>query len=180
MKSDGYSAHLRQIGAYAVVFEVVDSSGNATQYSVIVNVLDGIGPIVYIDASIVRVYNSEVLTLEDFTTLLVRAGELKAASEYRVTVRFDSYTRSRGRTRRLSSCAGNRGPGRLRHSQDVPDHGLRRYRGGRSRTRPGRGERHHPHRRYRDLDHRRRVRRAARRDQLYLVVQSEKTVSVLS
>jgi len=92
VKSDGYSAHLRQIGAYAVVFEVVDSSGNATQYSVIVNVLDGIGPIVYIDASIVRVYNSEVLTLEDFTTLLVRAGELKAASEYRVTVRFDSYS----------------------------------------------------------------------------------------
>lgn len=92
VKTDGYSAHLRQIGAYAVVFEAVDSSGNSTQYSVIVNVLDGIGPVVYIDASIVRVYNSEVLSLEDFTTLLVRAGELSAAPGYRVTVLFDSYT----------------------------------------------------------------------------------------
>jgi len=92
VKSDGYSANLRRIGLYTVVFEAVDSSGNAAQYSVLVNVLDGISPVVYIDSSIVRVYNSEVLSLEDFTTLLVRAGELSAAPEYRVTVRFDSYT----------------------------------------------------------------------------------------
>ncbi len=92
LKTDGYSAHLKQIGTYEVVFEAVDSSGNATQYNVIVHIVDGIGPIVYIDASIVRVYSGDILSLEDFTTLLVRAGEMSAAPEFRVTVRFDSYT----------------------------------------------------------------------------------------
>ncbi|MFA5007460.1 MAG: hypothetical protein WC509_08385 [Candidatus Izemoplasmatales bacterium] len=90
--SDEYSAHIRQIGAYRVVFRAVDSSGNATLFDVVVNVVDQIGPVVYVDASIVRVYNGTVLTLTDFTNLLVRAGELPKADGYRVTLRYDSYT----------------------------------------------------------------------------------------
>ncbi|MFH0993471.1 MAG: hypothetical protein V1761_03880 [bacterium] len=92
VKSDGYSAHMKKIGAYTVVFQAADSSGNVSEYTVLVNVVDSIGPVVYVDASIVRVYNSTVLTLEDFTTLLIRAGELPWAEGYMVSIRFDSYS----------------------------------------------------------------------------------------
>lgn len=89
---DGYSANMKCIGAYTIVFRVADSSGNTTDYNVLVNIVDGIGPVVYVDASIVRVYNSTVLSLSDFTALLVRAGELREADGYAVTVRYDSYS----------------------------------------------------------------------------------------
>ncbi len=92
VKSDGYSAHMKKIGAYSIIFQVADSSGNVSEYTVLVNVVDSIGPVVYVDASIVRVYNSTVLTITDFTTLLIRAGELPRAEGYTVTVRFDSYS----------------------------------------------------------------------------------------
>ncbi len=92
VKTDGYSAHMKKIGVYSIVFQVEDSSKNISEYTVLVNVVDSIGPVVYVDAAIVRVYNSTVLTITDFTTLLIRAGELPQAEGYTVSVRFDSYS----------------------------------------------------------------------------------------
>jgi hypothetical protein len=83
---------MKKIGTYTVVFRATDSSGNRTDYSVLVNVVDDIGPVVYVDASVVRVYNSTVLSLSDFTSLLVKSGELGSADGFTITVRYDSYS----------------------------------------------------------------------------------------
>ncbi|HRY78171.1 MAG TPA: hypothetical protein P5154_05345 [Candidatus Izemoplasmatales bacterium] len=92
LTSDGYSAHLHEVGQYLLVFAVTDAGGNTAEKTVCVRVVDLIGPIIYFDASVIRVYNTTVLTLTDFTTLLVRADELAANTAYVAEVRFDSYT----------------------------------------------------------------------------------------
>jgi hypothetical protein len=90
--SDGYSSHLHQVGQYLLVFAVTDSAGNTAQKTVCVRIVDLIGPILYFDSSVIRIYNTSVLTLTDFTTLLVRADELERDTPYAVDVRFDSYS----------------------------------------------------------------------------------------
>lgn len=92
LESDGYTSHAHEVGEYILVFSVTDANGNTAQKSVIIQVVDQIGPIVYFDASIVRIYNSAVLSLTDFTTLLIRSGELDGETAYAVDVRFDSYS----------------------------------------------------------------------------------------
>lgn len=90
--SDGFSSHLHQVGEYLVVFEASDAQGNTSQKTVIVRIIDNVGPILYFDSSIIKVYDSTVLTLENFTALLLRAGELDGKQPYKAVVRFDSYT----------------------------------------------------------------------------------------
>ncbi len=92
LESDGYTTHAHEVGEYILVFSVTDAHGNTQQKSVIVQVVDQIGPIVYFDASTIRIYDSAVLALTDFTTLLIRAGELDGETAYAVDIRFDSYT----------------------------------------------------------------------------------------
>jgi hypothetical protein len=92
IKTDLYTPNLKKIGVYPIVFKVVDSSGNTTEKVVNVQVTDGIGPVVYLDTSIIMVYDSTVLSLADFTTLLIKSGELNGLQNYEVQIRFDSYT----------------------------------------------------------------------------------------
>jgi hypothetical protein len=92
VQSDGFTTHCHQIGEYVVVFVVEDSSGNSTEKTVFIQVVDEIGPIIYFDTSIVKVYDTTVLSLTDFTTLLKQAGELDESLDYSVTVAYDSYS----------------------------------------------------------------------------------------
>jgi len=89
--TDTYSSHHNQIGDYLVVFRVVDSSGNASEKTLIVSVIDQVGPIIYLDKAIITVYNTTVLSLTDFTGLLIKTGEIPNQN-YRVSIKYDSYS----------------------------------------------------------------------------------------
>lgn len=93
IKEDWYLGHQHEIGEYLLIFSVVDSSGNQTDKTIVVKVVDTIGPVIYYDTSIIKVYDSTVLTLSDFSTLLKRSGELDADTEYSVSVLYDSYSK---------------------------------------------------------------------------------------
>jgi hypothetical protein len=90
--SDGFSGHLHQVGEYLIVFQASDAQGNTAQKTIIVKIIDNVGPILYFDSSVIKVYNSTILTLENFTSLLLRAGELSGKQPYKALVRFDSYS----------------------------------------------------------------------------------------
>jgi hypothetical protein len=87
-----YTANQTNIGSYNVVIATIDSSGNRTEHTLTVNVVDLIGPIVYFDTSVIAVYNNTYLLLSDITKLLIRSNVL-ANRDYDVRVVFDSYTR---------------------------------------------------------------------------------------
>ena len=91
--SDTYSANSQTIGNYAMVFEVYDQSGNRSEKTVLINVVDSIVPIVYFDTSVIQVYSDSVLTLIDITKILGEAKELDMAFDYDVFVLYDSYSR---------------------------------------------------------------------------------------
>jgi len=90
--SDLYSPNMRKLGLYPIVLRVTDSSGNIAEKTIIVEIVDEIGPVIYLDTSIIMVYDSVILGLSDFTNLLIKSGELSDNTRYQVTVRFDSYT----------------------------------------------------------------------------------------
>jgi len=90
--SDNYTPNVRQLGMYPVVFKVTDSSGNTAEKTIIVEIVDEIGPVIYLDTSIIMVYDTTILGLSDFTNLLIKTGELDDNTRYLVNVRFDSYT----------------------------------------------------------------------------------------
>jgi hypothetical protein len=92
LKTDGYSAYQHCIGDYVIVFEVEDLAGNYNQKTVIVRIIDEIGPIIYFDTSIIKVYNSTILSMSDLTTLLKKSGELAADENYQLYIRYDSYS----------------------------------------------------------------------------------------
>lgn len=92
VKTDGYSLYQHKVGDYVIVFEVTDTAGNSNQKTVIVKVVDEIGPIIYFDTSIIKIYNTTILSMTDFTNLLKRSGELAADENYQLFVRYDSYS----------------------------------------------------------------------------------------
>jgi hypothetical protein len=92
VKEDHYSTHEHQIGEYIIVFSVTDANGNIAEKTVLMRIVDEIGPIIYMDSAIIKVYNTQVLTLSDFTTLLCKAGELEESIPYAVSIRADSYS----------------------------------------------------------------------------------------
>jgi len=55
-------------------------------------VTDVIGPVVYLDTSVIMIYNDTILGISDFTQLLIKSGELNSDTNYQVFVIFDSYT----------------------------------------------------------------------------------------
>lgn len=93
IKDDQYATHEHEIGEYLIIFSVIDSSGNQTDKTVAVKVVDTIGPVIYYDTSVIKVYDSAVLGLEDFSSLLKRSGELDPETEYTVSVLYDSYSK---------------------------------------------------------------------------------------
>jgi hypothetical protein len=93
VKTNGFSGHEHEIGEYMMVFSVEDSSGNQSDKTVMIKIVDTIGPIIYYDTSIIKVYNTTVLALTDFTNLLKKSGELDPNSSYSVTIRYDSYSK---------------------------------------------------------------------------------------
>jgi hypothetical protein len=94
LDNDTYSSNTKVLGEYEMVFSVTDSSSNKTMQSVIIEVVDEIGPIVYFNSSIIQTYTDTVMELPDFTQLLINTSELDNGVDYFVTVRYDSYTRN--------------------------------------------------------------------------------------
>ncbi len=94
LESDSYSTNHEDLGNYSMVFSVTDSSGNKTNQTININVVDELGPVVYFDSSIIQTYNDTVMALPDFTKLLVSANEIDRYTDYYVTVRYDSYTKN--------------------------------------------------------------------------------------
>lgn len=92
VKTDLYTANMKKIGTYPIVLTVSDSSGNISEKTISVQVTDVIGPVVYLDTSVIMVYNDTIYGLSDFTTLLINTGELEGGIDYQVNVLFDSYT----------------------------------------------------------------------------------------
>jgi len=93
VKTNGLTGHEHEIGEYVIIFSVTDSSGNTSDKTVLIKIVDTIGPVIYYDTSIIKVYNTTVLALTDFTSLLKKSGELDANSSYAVTVQYDSYSK---------------------------------------------------------------------------------------
>jgi hypothetical protein len=94
LDSDNYSSNYNTIGNYEVIFSCTDSSGNKTTQLISINVVDEIGPLIYLDSSIIQTYTDTVLGLEDFVNLLNATKELDNTQPYFVTIRYDSYSKS--------------------------------------------------------------------------------------
>ncbi|PKL00236.1 MAG: hypothetical protein CVV56_07315 [Tenericutes bacterium HGW-Tenericutes-1] len=92
IKTDLYTPNMKKIGTYPIVLTVSDSSGNIQDKTISVQITDVIGPVVYLDTSVIMVYNNTILGLSDFTQLLINSGELSSTEAYEVFVIFDSYT----------------------------------------------------------------------------------------
>ena len=93
LDSDSYTINQNQLGQYTMQFSVTDSSGNKTTKIVTINVIDSIGPMVYLDSSIIQVYSNTVLALPDFAKLLVKTNELDKNEDYLISIRYDSYSK---------------------------------------------------------------------------------------
>jgi hypothetical protein len=93
VESNIYKDYSDLIGQYEVLFSATDSSGNRTEKIVIMNVVDEIGPMIYLDSSVIQVYSDTVLQLPDFAHLLTKTNELDPQLDYRIIVRYDSYTK---------------------------------------------------------------------------------------
>lgn len=90
--SNPYKNNYQTIGDYTVVFSATDSSGNQTEKTLNVQVVDQIGPMIYLDLSVIQVYSDTVMTLPDFAQLLTKTKELDQEKDYLVTVKYDSYS----------------------------------------------------------------------------------------
>ena len=93
IESNTYKTNSDLIGTYDVIFSVTDSSNNRTEKTMTIQVVDNIGPMVYLDKSVIQVYEDTILTLEDFAHLLRKTKELDPLEDYRITVRYDSYSK---------------------------------------------------------------------------------------
>ncbi|MGD9761499.1 MAG: hypothetical protein AB7U52_03570 [Candidatus Izemoplasmatales bacterium] len=93
LDSDNYTINRSKLGVYTMQFSVTDSSGNKTTKIVTINVIDAIGPMVYLDSSIIQVYSNTVLALPDFAKLLVKTNELDKTQDYLISIRYDSYSK---------------------------------------------------------------------------------------
>jgi len=92
VESDSYSANKYILGTYQVKISVTDSCNNKTEKIIYIEVVDEIGPIVYFDSAIIQTYTDQVLSLEDFVNLLVKAKEVSDSEHVSVKVIYDSYT----------------------------------------------------------------------------------------
>jgi hypothetical protein len=93
VESNAYKDYSDVIGQYEVLFSATDSSGNRTEKIVTMHVVDEIGPMIYLDSSVIQVYSDTVLQLPDFAHLLTKTNELDPQVDYRIIVRYDSYTK---------------------------------------------------------------------------------------
>lgn len=94
LESDNYTSHAELLGTYNMIFSVTDSSGNTTNQTIEIQVVDELSPVVYFDLSIVQTYTDTVMNLPDFTQLLLNTNELNQNETYNVTVRYDSYSKN--------------------------------------------------------------------------------------
>lgn len=92
IESNGYKNHYQSIGEYTVIFSATDSSGNKTEKTLLIQVVDEIGPMIYLDLSVIQVYSDTVMTLPDFAHLLTKTKELDEDKDYLITVKYDSYS----------------------------------------------------------------------------------------
>ncbi len=94
LESDNYSSNPSVLGSYEVEFSVTDSSGNKNYHRVTIDVVDELGPMVYFDSSVIQTYTDTVMSLPDFTQLLINANELSKDLDYYISVIYDSYTKN--------------------------------------------------------------------------------------
>ncbi|MDD3957338.1 MAG: Ig-like domain repeat protein [Candidatus Izemoplasmatales bacterium] len=90
---DTYTPSNTTLGDYEMVFSVRDSSGNIATQTITIHVIDEVGPLVYFDRSVIRVYNDWVLSLGDVITLMGHTGELDLKNDYQLLVTYDSYSK---------------------------------------------------------------------------------------
>lgn len=91
LKTNTYSSQAYHVGLYTVVYQVTDSSQNRSEHTMIIEVFDNVGPILYFDSQVIAVYQNQYITLEQITQLLIQSRVLEQLS-YRVTVVEDHYT----------------------------------------------------------------------------------------
>ncbi|MBN2877168.1 MAG: Ig-like domain repeat protein [Bacilli bacterium] len=94
LEENSYSQSPNQLGIYEMIFSVTDSSSNTNYHTVTIEVVDEMGPMVYFNSSVIRTYSDMVMSLPDFTSLLINANELDQTIDYFATVTYDSYTRN--------------------------------------------------------------------------------------
>ena len=94
LESNNYTANCHTLGTYLVQFSATDSSGNKTIKDITINVVDEIGPVVYLNSSIIQVYSDTVLSLPDFAKLLVNTNELSNEQDYFIKIKYDSYSKN--------------------------------------------------------------------------------------
>jgi len=92
LESDTYSPNRYDLGTYEVIYSATDSSGNTTEFTFQIDVVDEIGPILYFNTSIIQTYQDNVLSLEDFMHLLSTTGEVTNVENTSVVVLYDTYT----------------------------------------------------------------------------------------
>jgi len=93
IEKNDYQTNHQTLGTYEVVFRATDQSGNSSEKTLEVKVVDDIGPLVYLDFSAIQVYTDHVLGLPDFADLFVKTNELASDKDYLITVLYDSYTK---------------------------------------------------------------------------------------
>lgn len=92
IENNTYKNNSHDIGTYSVLVSATDSSGNRSEKTITINVVDEIPPVIYLDASVIQVYSDTVLALPDFVDLLKRTNELDSKMDYTYSVVYDHYS----------------------------------------------------------------------------------------
>ncbi len=92
VESNFYTNNKDTIGTYDVELSVTDSNGNITYKTLTINVVDQIGPVIYMDYSVIQTYSDSVMELPDFINLMINTNEIDGTINYSVSVMYNSYS----------------------------------------------------------------------------------------
>jgi len=89
--NDTYSANANTVGNYSVTVKVYDQSGNETNHTIDINVIDDVPPVIYVDNYIITVDMASTITNDDVVKLMINSAEIPN-TYYSVNILVDEYT----------------------------------------------------------------------------------------
>ena len=85
--SETYQSRSALTGQYQLEMELTDSFGNTTNHILVIDLIDNLKPVIYIDQYLVTVTNEVTVTAEDVLTMMINTGEIPTGNYQIQTLR---------------------------------------------------------------------------------------------
>mgnify|MGYP003289505710 CR=1 FL=1 len=93
---DYYSYAPGRVGTFEILLQVKDSSGNKANQVVIINVLDKVAPVFYLNTQVINIdLTNKTYEISDFIEMLERTRAVKKDCNYSVT--YDEYSENKNK-----------------------------------------------------------------------------------